>query len=284
MSKLEEFKQYRDKFGMNQLNTSDGVGGITQNGALFTLEYLLCVMNCPDIPDSSKDEEVQRLREVYKSLEIFPGVSVRVPGSDEFDSMDNTGAIATFSGLFDNGRYSKLSYNHGNETHAVGVDMTQWPADSLKYYKMAGWISGLHSLSPMGLFRWIKSGFTPKMFWNNNTKNLFCLQGWHGRSPGHIAYLKMTAGKFVGPLGCLAVLIGQFIGCFKDPGDTDARKLPYCNWQFLKKRSFIWNLFYKLWCHVLIKQYGPEGIRAVYSVYYGDKDHPIRKYSRPYAP
>lgn len=284
MSKAyEDFLKYRDQYGLNGLYTNGTSGESTQNGALFTLEYLICLIGDSDTPEDLKQAEIERLKAVYQSLETFPGVSSRLPNGEEFDSMDNTGAIAAFSGLFDNGRYSKLSYDHGDKTHATGIDMTQDPERNTKYYTTASVVSIIHCLNPVAMFRWIKSGFAPKMFWNNNHPDQFCLAGWHGRSPGHVAFLKMSAGKFVGPLGCLSILVGQFLGCFQDTGNTDARKLPYANWQFLKKRNILWNLAYKLWCKILMKQY-PRGMIDVYSIYYGDANHPIRKYSKSYLP
>jgi hypothetical protein len=284
MSNLyQDFLKYRDKFGLNGLYTRDGKGEPTQNGALFTLEYLICLVNDSETPDSVKKEEIERLRKVYESLETFPGVSSRVPGGDEFDSMDNTGAIATFSGLFDGGAYSRRSYEHGNTVHATGPDMGQASENNVKYYGIARWASILWCLTPISLWRFIRSGFKPKMFWNNNHPDQFCLAGWHGRSPGHIAYLRMTAGRWIGPIAFLSILVGQFLGCFKDVGDTDARKLPYCDWQFLKNRNILWKLSYKLWCYILMKQY-PRGMIDVYSRYYNDPNHPIRQYSLPFSP
>ena len=270
---FNQFLPYRDKYGMNQLTSTDGVGDSSQNGALFTLEYLIYLVNDLETPDSLKQAEIERLREVYKSLESFPGVSARKPGDKEYDSMDNTGAIATFSGLFDGGRFSKLSYEHGDKTHATGIDMTQDPERNTRLFKIACFSSIIHCLHPRAMIRWIRSGFAPKHFWNNNTPDLFCMSGWHGRSLGHVAYLKMTAGKFVGPVGCLSILVGQFLGCFKNVNDTDARKLPYCSWQYLKTKGFVWKCFYKLWCFILIKQY-KNGMQDVYKIYY-PKNHPI---------
>jgi len=268
MSLYDDFLKYRDIYGHNGLYT-DGVNGQpTQNGALFSLEYLLCLLGDPNTPESIKQAEVMRLKQVYFMLEKFPGISSRVPGGTEFDSMDNTGAIATFSGLYDDGNFSKRSYAHGQNVKCDGISEDQDPAGNHKWYSLANLIN---------LFR------GPKNFWNCNEPTKFCLAGWHGRSPGHVAFLKMTAGKWVGPFGQLAILVGQFVGCFKDTGDTDARKLPYCNWQFLKQRNFLWNLFYKLWCHILMRQY-KNGMRDVYSIYYGDPNHPIRTYSKPFEP
>ena len=267
MNLIDDFKKYRDPHGLNGLYTDGTIGHSTQNGALFTLEYLIILLGS-DLPDSVKQQEIHRLKQVYLMLERFPGVSIRFPGSNEFDSMDNTGAIATFSGLVDDGNFSKRSYEHGANTRAEGIDQSQDKDNSNKYYRLAWWVNLCRK---------------PRFFWNNNTPSLFCFNGWHGRSPGHVAYLKMTAGKWVGPLGQFAILVSQFLGCFQKVGNTDARKLPYCNWQYLKGRNFLWKLAYKLWCFILMKQY-KNGMIDVYKIYYGDPNHPIHSYSKPYQP
>lgn len=266
MDSYLDFIKYRDEYGLNGLDTNGIEGLPTQNGALFTIEYLLCLLADHNIPESIKVSEVNRLKSVYLSLERFPGVSVRTPPSHEFDSMDNVGAICAFSGLFDDGGFSKRSYEHGATTRAEGIEDSQDSENSHKYYFVA---------RALNLFR------APRFFWNNNHPKLFCFAGWHGRSPGHIAFMKMTAGKWVGPFGQLAILVSQFIGCFSDVNNTDARKLPYVNWQFLKHKNFVWKLLYKLWCHILMKQY-VDGMKTVYTVYYRDPSHPLPKYSPKY--
>lgn len=268
MSLYDDFKKYRDKYGLNSICIDGNAGQVTQNGALFTLEYLLCLLSDPDTPTLVKQNEIERLKEVYRSLEKHPGVSSRTPGGTEFDSMDNTGAIAIFSGLCDRGGFSERSYEHGRDVMCDGYDDDQNLEGNRKYY----WVA-----NALGFF------LGPRYFWNCNKPTKFCVAGWHGRSPGHIAILKLTAGKWVGPFGQLALLVGQFVGCFKEASDTDARKLPYCVWQFLKKRSFVWKLFYKLWCFILMKQY-KNGMIDVYRAYYQDPSHPIHRYSKPYEP
>lgn len=266
MSLIDDFKKYRDQYGLNGLYSDGSTGQVTQNGALFTLEYVICLMGDPNTSDADKQAELARLRLVYNSLETFPGTSSRVPGGTEFDSMDNTGAIFTFSGLYDQGSFSTRSYNQGSSVKCVGIDQTQDQDRNNQYY----WVPNM-----LNFWR------GPKWFWNNNAPSLFCFAGWHGRSPGHIAMLKMTAGKWVGPVGQLAVLIGQFVGLFQDKGNADARKLPYADWQYLKTRNFVWKLAYKLWCKVLMKQY-PNGMQDVYRLYYGDQNHPMRTYPKTY--
>jgi hypothetical protein len=282
MSTYSEAQKYKDANGFYQDKTNGQEGKTSQNSALFHLEMLMLILADENIPESVKQEEINKSKAAYLKLENFPGVSARNPGGEEFDSMDNTGAIATFSGLFDEGRFSKLSYDHGNTTHATGIDMTQAAEKNVKFYNIARIGTAiLHCWNPVSLFRFIKSGLAPKFFWNNNTPNLYCMNGWHGRSPGHPAYLKMTGGGIVGPFGQLAIFVGLFLGCFMDKKESDARKLPYLQWQFLKKRNFFWKAAYKLWCKILMKQY-PNGMRDVYSQYFSDETHPLRVSSKPF--
>lgn len=282
MSIYDKLQKYKDANGFYQDKSEDGVGKQSQNSALFHLECLMLLVNDENTSDEVKEREVARSILLYKTLENFPGVSARNPGGEEFDSMDNTGAIATLSGLYDEGRFSKLSYDHGNTTHATGIDMTQAAEKNVKFYNIARIGTAiLHCWNPVSLFRFIKSGFAPKFFWNNNTPSLYCMNGWHGRSPGHVAFLKLTGGKRVGPFGQLSMLVGLFIGCFMDKNNSDARKLPYLQWQYFRKRNFVWNALYKLWCKILMKQY-PNGMRDVYSQYFGDPAHPLRTDSKPF--
>lgn len=266
MALYDDFKKYRDIHGFNQPDTDGAKGIVSQNGALFCMEYLVCLMNDPTVPENIKQAEVERLRKAYQAIEKFPGVSCRVPGGNEYDSMDNTVAIFSFSGLYDNGEFSKRSYEHGKNTRAKAPDMVYEVDDNKKWFKI---------LNVLSLFR------GPRFFWNCTDPKAFCFFGWHGRSPGHMAFLKMTAGKWVGPFGQLVILVSQFLGCFNDVKDLDARKLPYLEWQYLKKRNIFWNLAYKLWCHILMKQY-PNGMIDVYSRYYSDKNHPLIKYSQKF--
>jgi hypothetical protein len=277
-----ELQKYKDRNKFYQDKTNGTEGETSQNSALFNLECLFLILSSEDVSEDIKRIEVNRMKPLYKSLEVYPGVSVRKPGDREFDSMDNTGAIATFSGLFDNGEYSKRSFDHGNNTYAVGIDMGQAVEKNVKFYNIARIGTALlYCWNPVNLYRFIKAGRAPKFFWNNNNPNLYCMNGWHGRSPSHVPYLRMTAGLYVGPFGQLAILVGLFIGCFMDKKESDARKLPYLQWQFLKKRNFFWKAAYKLWCKILMKQY-PNGMRDVYSNYFSDPTHPLRTDSKPF--
>lgn len=268
MSRIyDDFKKYRDKFGMNGLSTDGTNGSVTQNGALFTLEYLLVLKAYADHPEIKPEyeAEVERLKDVFASLEVRPGVTCRSPGSTEFDSMDNGAANHAFSRLYDGGKLAERKVQYGETTRATFLDTKQDPARAFKFYPIA----------------WILSGFKPpRFFWNIEEPTYFCLPGWHGRSPGHMAQMRLCAGRKIGLFGHAAIWVGQFLGCFKHTGDTDARKLPYVDWQVLKEINWFWRTSYRLWCWILMKQY-KRGMQDVYEIYYG-KNHPMAVYSPPY--
>lgn len=268
MGIIEDFKIYRDKFGLTGLSTNGTQGDTSQNGALFTMEYIIHLINDPNVSNIDKWAELNRLRDVYDSLEVLPGVSVRYPGDKEFESMDNAGAIFTFSGLHDDGRFSERAYKHGKSTRADGIDEIQDADKNKKFYPLAKIMSGFRA---------------PRFFWNNNNPTKFCFQGWHGRSPAYRAFMKLTAGRFVGPWGQFMIFIGQFLGLTTNTGDSDARKLAYVNWQFLKKHNFVWALLYRIWCSILMSQYA-NGMKDVYGMYYRDPNHPIHKHSVAFLP
>lgn len=263
MGLLEDFKIFRDKNGLNQLDPNS----TSQNGTLFTMEYLICLMADPSISDEQKKKEIDRLKPVFLSLERYPGLSVRFPESGEYESMDNTCATIAFSALFDGGNFARRMHSRGLE-RVIDVDLSQDSENNKKFYKIAKILS---------------FGFQPNWVFNNQNPSLFCMQGWFGRSPAMMGLIKMAAGEFVNPFLWASVLVGQFIGAFKHPSDLDARKLSYVNWQYLKTRSKFWNAAYKLWCWKLMQDY-ENGMKDIYTTYYLNPEHPIKKYSICYAP
>lgn len=265
MNIFSDFKKYRDIYGLNQLNTDGEKGGTTQNGALFTLEYLVCIESLA--PDTvGMLGEFGRLKDVFNSLEVLPGLTRRSPDSLEGDSMDNNGASLVFSALYGYRDFANRMWNHGQGVRATGVDMVQDPTRNMKFYPIAWLLNGCKA---------------PRYFWNNTRPSEFCIWGWYGRSPGFLALASLCATDKMTKFQALALWVGQFLGCFKEKSDTDARKLPYLVWQVLKRRNLFWKLSYKLWCKILMHQY-ENGMRDVYSLYYQDPNHPIRKYSLPF--
>jgi hypothetical protein len=267
MGLFEDFLPYRDNGGMSCLDT-DGVKGLTsQNGTLFSMQYLFCLL-ASDEDHEIKLKEIDRLGKVFNSLEIKSGLTVRFSGSPEFDSMDNTVAWLTFSALFDQGKFADRMYRHGQEIRATGIDETQDKDKNEKFYPYAKWFNIL-------TFGRVKN------FWNSQNPDKFCFQGWFGRSPAMLGLLRMTSNRWCNPFLWISVLVGQFVGAWKDPNDCDARTLAYINWHYLRTRSIFWEVAYKFWCWQLLRVY-PQGMKDVYDRYYLDEKHPIVKYSKPY--
>jgi hypothetical protein len=267
MSLYQDFKKYIDADGLTCLNT-DGVKGLTtQNGVLFTMQYLFCLLASDEHHDI-KLQEIDRIGKIFNHLEVKPGLTVRFTGSPEFDSMDNACAWLTFSALFDEGKFADRMLMHGQTIVATGTDDTQDKEKNDKFYPYAR------------LFNILTFGKV-KNFWNSQNPDKFCFQGWFGRSPAMLGLLRMTSEKPCNPFLWLSVLVGQFAGAWNDVSDCDARTLSYINWQYLKTRSIFWTLAYKLWCNVLLRYY-PKGMNDVYNRYYLDKNHPIIKYSKPF--
>lgn len=289
MSLISDFRKYRDSFGLSCLNTFAGNGVTTQNGALFTLEYMIVMLDDPATPEEDKFVEMSRLARVYESLEFWKGLTERFPGSSEGDSIDNTGAIACASGLLDHTRrFAKEMAAQGRDVVCTGIDETQDPERNKQYYQIARLVTATQVLfRPATWWSWIRSGFKPKFFWNNSHEpEKFAFWGWHGRSPGHLGLLDLCAYKYTTPFRWLSVLVGQFVGCFADLNNLDARTLPYTTWYFLTNATgwwerWFWILAYRLWVRILLKQY-PNGMRDVYARYYNDPEHPIRKYGPRY--
>lgn len=279
MTLYEEFLAYRDQYGLNGLYSVDGKGQPTQNGALFTMEYLICLIESDQLDPLDLHLEFNRLIDVYTSLERQKGITSRTPQSTEGDSMDNSGSVAAFSGLIGGGLAKRMK-EYGESVQCTGVQDQQ-------YYLLARFVTAAYAIwRPKMLWSFIKNGFKPMLFWNNENPGVFTTGQWFGRSPGHLGMYDLAAQGYTSPFRWLAVLVGQFLGCFADVGNTDARKLPYVGWYFLTHGTkwwdrWFWKLAYRVWVYVLLRQY-PNGMRDVYSIYYGDPNHPIRKYSKRY--
>lgn len=260
-----DFKEYTDHFGLITLTKEKFTA---QNGVLFTIEYLICYLSNGGQDTVGGVQAVDETAETLAKLEVFPGVTKRCPDSPEPDSMDNMVAHLVFSKLYGFGTFAVRCHTHAKTIRAQRVD----PSDNnnFKYYKLACIVNGFRA---------------PRAFWNNEDREAFTFQGWLGRSPGFLGLIAVCAEDQNNGIKPTAwqlfwLWIGQFLGCFANRGNTDARKLPFVVWQALKDRSWFWKKSYQLWVWVLLKQY-PTGMRGVYEIYYKDIAHPIRLYSQP---
>ena len=260
---LTDFAHYRDSFGLNQhlpVSTS-------QNGILFTMEYLICLLES-SVSDEVKKQEIERLRLVFQSCEVEPGMLIRFPGSGEYDSMDNNTAALVFSGIFGERKFAKNMDKLGKTVKCDGLDQES----DKKWYVLATVVSILTLY-----------GIKPKNYWNCQRPSKFCFKGWFGRSPGFMALLRHVRYGFALPLKLLFILIGQFLTLLRNPKETSDKKLAYVTWYYLTKKTpfwerWAWKLAYKNWVKRLLKTY-PNGMRDVYAIYYTDPKHPLHTYS-----
>jgi hypothetical protein len=258
MSKIyNDFLPYRDSFGLNQVLPNS----TTQNGTLFTVEYLICLLD-NEAPELKT--EINRIQKVFLTCEPTFGLSVRYPGSTEYDSMDNSAALLVFSSMFGERTFATRMYFGGVNPACTGIDLTQDPERNKKFY----WLAYLMSLG------------RPKFYWNNQHHDKFCFFGWYGRSPGFMGLLDICAGRDTSYFKLLCLFIGQFLCLFESKDSTSDRKLSYIVWCMLsKRRNRVWLLGYKLWLYVLNKQY-PRGMKDVYAKYYQNDSHPIVTYTK----
>lgn len=257
MKIISDFEPYKDEFGfvgLNGTNPSD----TSDNGALFTLEYLLLL---------SKEElilELPQISQAYNSLLIRTDnglVTRRFPGCERTDSMDNATAIILYDVLYASGTISKKIYSHGELTRARDIDSFQDLERSKKYYPLA---------RALNLFR------EPRRFYNVRPYS-WSIQSWWGRSPGFMALLEIAATGKTSVWGNFALLVGQFMPLLSDRDGTSPIKLAYATWQFLKDRNLLWGLAYGIWQKMLKRRY-PGGIADVYKIYFG-KMHPLSRYA-----
>ena len=263
MSELtDDFKPYIDEFGLSCIDTKDGKGVTSQNGALFTAEYLIALLQGGKYAGSFT--EVPRLRNVMNSLHCN-GFSYRVPGGKEFDSMDNDIGLMCLGYMLCDNTYAKKHRLAGLNVVCNGVASS----DDLRYLKLAKVISTLQRIS------WFK----PKNYWNNQDPSKFCLFGWYGRSPGHMGLIDICATGSTTLFRGASLWVAQMLAIFSVKGNTDPWKLSYVSWYHLHDRGAMWRLGYKLWRRQLLKMY-PRGMKDVYALYYRNENHPIVKWSK----
>lgn len=255
---VEKFEKYKAPSGLYSLYTDGTKGQETQNGALFTVECYLVLREL--VLNGDEHALVVLYQDVYDALEKlndtnYPGVYRRSPGSNETNSFDNVVA------------HVALSFTMADQIlqHGKNVKCTGNSSDS-----KLRWLA------------FILGGFKTRYFWHCEAPTLYNFFGWHGRSPAYMGLLYARIGKILNPWHALAVLVGQFAGSWRDPGDTDARKLPYITWYWLKDRNWFWKFAYKMWCKVLMSKY-PGGMKEVYNAYYSDRNHPIHLYSTKFS-
>lgn len=249
MTTTEDFKSYKDRFGLVNLG-----GDTTQNGVLFTTEYAVQLIKS----NAPVEDELYALLEAVRNCQIQPGLLKRHPETDEYDSMDNTTAALVLSDYLDNGKLAKDIRDHGLYQDIDGYDTTQDTERNKRFYWLAKAL-----------------GFgTIRNVWNNSNPNKFCFFSWFGRSPGLMGLIDIAAIGSTTPFRSFSLVVGQLIPTFQDT--EDGWKLSYLVWQVVKDYGFFYRLAYKYWVKRLYKC-RPGGMRQVYETYYGP-NHPLTKH------
>lgn len=276
MNLLTAIRNYIGRDGLVHRQTRDSVGVVSENGALFSVEYIVSLMKQTDISDGDKRIELQRIKIELERLEVYPGITVRSRvWNPRYDSMDNMGALLVFSSMFGSSEFAKRMRDAGENVACTGVDLTPKLSkfhlyhieENKKYYFLARLVS---TIQGMGFFK-------AKYYWNNRTPTLFCFFSWFGRSPGFLGLLDIAATGRTTRFRELALFIGQMIVFFESKDKLASRTLGYLNWQLLKNRGPFWKFAYEVWYKKLRADY-PGGMKEVYSLSRG-KTHPLTIYS-----
>lgn len=276
MSFVKAFDNYIDQYGFMSLYPGEGPGQAptTDNGTLFTMEYLIALLENDEVSQAVKEEELKRLRVTYDWIEFFSGLQRRKPSDGSIDSMDNNGASLVFSAMF-----GKRTFAKRMKAHSEAVKTQAGETD--KFYKLARWVTASQvAFRPHMWAGWVLGGCKPKFYWNVTDPTRFAIEGWWGRSPGFLGLIDLCADGLTTPFRWLGLLVGQFQSSWDPPVNTDGRKLPYVNWYFLTRKTWFlerlfWKLAYCVWLLLLYRKY-KDGMLGVYAEYYKDPNHPIR--------
>lgn len=260
---LAAFREHRDEHGLNQVRKSSDPYVVSENGVLFTVEYL---MKLDSLIGSMEDlveymVEARRVAQVFNECDFLPGIMRRSPGAlFNYDSMDNHVARLAFDLRHNDGLFARAMKKHGQEVVCDGPDTSSYAEDNKKFFPIAK-IFGLGRV---------------RNYWNNMHPNLFCFFSWFGRSPGFMGLLDVAATGSSSLFRKFALWVGTVGGSFwSRPDDNDQWKLGLVVWWAMRGRGAIWRLGEWIWKKRLTKFY-PRGIVEVYARYYGS-DHPISK-------
>lgn len=263
---IKAFAAFQDQFGLNQIN-----GTTSDNGVLFTSEYILCISQLVKTAEDKIlfEQEVSRVAKVFETCESIPGVQRRSPSSTSYDSMDNHTARLAFDGILAKGAFALRMIEHDTKRKCAGSDTT---LDSATNSTNSVWFKWLNPLSLWNL----------KGFWNNHNPDFFCFFSWFGRSPGMMAMIDFAAKGHTSWFRAFGLWVSQVISAFSSNTNLDGWKLSYMSWWLVANKGPIWRLTYRFWVWKLLKTFGVTGMSKVYSTYYQNLLHPIVTESQPF--
>lgn len=103
---------------------------------------------------------------------------------------------------------------------------------------------------------------------------------WLGRIIHFPPAIKAGAGVDFNLLNDLCAALAFLGDCFSPIDETNGRCLLYLESLKLEKHGILTPLAIRLWRRVLKWKYKSGGMKAVYSIYFKDPDHPITKLAR----
>ena len=265
---IEHFKLYQDQWGM----TSIVPGEATDNGALFTAETIICILNC-GVPNSPFWDTYSKYLAAIDQCIIGYGILQRQPNDPTYNSMDNYTA--------------RLALNIILNQHCTGID--KFGSDMRLYDGIV--VDGVDTDYPdagqVGMSK--KTYLLAKVLglgkilhcYNTNNPKKFCFYSWFGRSPAILAMMDIAATGNTTWFREMCLFISQMMGAYQPVDNLDARKLAYVAWQALKSRGPIWRWGYRKWCARLMQDY-EFGMETIYLKYFKSEQHPLVQYSKEY--
>jgi len=254
---IEDYKPYIDINGFVQPDSQTNGPQISQNGVRFTSEYVIALAL-----ERKLNEEKERLKKVFKSVEQKPGLLMRTPeNSGGYQSIDDTIGAITVSYLLGTD-YASNFLKYGREKFPTENDETDTNKERVKMGRTI--FSILKSFGPV---RWV---------YNNINPQKFHISSYLGRFPQLIAHAMFAAGEPV-PIWRQIWWSGSIIySAFSK--STDAKALA---WQLVlvgRNKSILCDLVSCFWSYMLKKHY-PNGIGGVLKKYWS-RNHPSNYWLR----
>lgn len=251
---LPQFQPYTDQFGMMTINSS---GDTTDNGNLFTAHYALgLVLNNLVTP-----EEKARINQVYANNFIQPGLSVRYPGSTDFESQDDMFGIMSVDAMFNPGRpMTNALYQYG-KTSTTGVDPREPVVSTQRENFIAYWALKLLTFRD----RWV---------WNPVTPGKFSIYAWLGRQMHLIATMQMALRTTPNLIFWLywAITMLQLV-VFPNKSNIDSYTLKVHSAIAVQGYGFFSNLICKAVKYAVKRDWGNFG--NTLGAYFNNANHPV---------
>lgn len=245
--------------------------GESQNGILYTAEYILNAKNNSVAQPDALDLVVNALQKVRG---VSPGITHRKPGDLEYQSQDNILAHLYLETVL-----QKAGTIHSPEAPYLATELKFLDDNShrfkrIKYVDTSYWEAAKVKQNKWGYIVAKLTG-TEQLCVNPHDPSKFCFFSWYGRNPATLALIDLVAQGKTTLFRKLALLVSLQI--FENKyEETDSKKLGYLCWHIVANTVGIKGLYktgFNLWQKRVGKIY-PYGMKQVYEVYYGDHNHP----------